>query len=92
MLRLRQTLDGQPAGGWLPDERIAIDAAVKGYTIDAAYAGRIEKTEGSIEAGKVGDLVVLSQDVFTVPPEALATTTSLVTVPGGRMRSSLVVP
>jgi predicted amidohydrolase YtcJ len=85
MLRLRQTLDGKPPGGWLPDERVSIEAAVRGYTIDAAFAGRLEKTEGSLETGKVGDLVILSQDIFAVAPDQLAKTTAVVTVVGGRV-------
>jgi predicted amidohydrolase YtcJ len=85
MLRLRQTLDGKPPGGWLPDERLSIEAAVRGYTLDAAYAGRLEKTEGSLEPGKVGDLVILSQDIFAVPADQLAKTTAIVTMVGGRV-------
>jgi predicted amidohydrolase YtcJ len=85
MLRLRQTLDGKPPGGWLPDERLSIEAAVRGYTLDAAHAGRLEKTEGSLEPGKVGDLVILSQDIFAVPADQLAKTTAIVTMVGGRV-------
>ena len=85
MLRTRQALDGTPAGGWLPDERIAIEQAIEGYTLGAAVAGRRENTEGSIEVGKVADLVILSQDVLTAPPDQLAKTTVLVTIAGGRI-------
>ncbi len=49
MLRTRQTLDGTPAGGWLPAERISIEQAIEGYTLGAAVAGRLEATEGSID-------------------------------------------
>ena len=85
MLRTRQTLQGTPPGGWLPDERITIEQAIEGYTLGAAYAGRLEKTEGSIEPGKVADLIVVSEDVLQAPPDAIASTRVLVTVAGGKV-------
>ena len=85
MLRTRQTLQGTPPGGWLPDERITIEQAIEGYTLGAAYAGRLEKTEGSIEPGKVADLIVVSEDLFQAPSDAIASTRVLVTVAGGKV-------
>ncbi len=87
MLRTRQTLQGTPPGGWLPDERLTLEQAIEGYTMDAAYAGRLETTEGSIEPGKVADLIVLSQDVTTAtaPADAIARTTVVLTVAGGKV-------
>ncbi len=85
MLRTRQTMKGTPAGGWLPAERIAIEQAIEGYTLGAAFAGRLEATEGSIAPGKVADLIVVSDDLLQAPPDALARTRVLVTVVGGRV-------
>ena len=85
MLLARQTLQGTPAGGWLPDERLTIAQAIEGYTLGAAYAGRLEQSEGSIETGKVADLIVLSQDVTTAPPDAIAKTSVLLTIAGGKV-------
>jgi predicted amidohydrolase YtcJ len=85
MLLTRQTLEGAPPGGWLPNERITIEQAIAGYTLEAAVAGRLERTEGSIEVGKVGDLIVLSRDILTAPPDELARTTVLMTVVGGKV-------
>jgi len=80
----RQTTDGQPSGGWLPSERLSLEDAIKGYTLNAAFAGHREKTEGSLEPGKVADLIVLSQDIFKVDPSKIVATKVLLTVVGGK--------
>jgi predicted amidohydrolase YtcJ len=81
----RQTTEGTPAGGWLPQERITLRQAVEAYTLGAAYAGRREKTEGSIEPGKLADFVVVSQDIFEIDPQAIAKTKVVKTIVGGRV-------
>jgi predicted amidohydrolase YtcJ len=85
MLLARQTLDGAPPGGWLPAERLSIEQAIAGYTRDAAIAGRLERTEGSIEPGKVADLILLSDDILAASPDAVAKATVLVTIAGGKV-------
>jgi predicted amidohydrolase YtcJ len=81
----RQTTEGTPAGGWLPQERITLQQAVEGYTLGAAYAGRREKTEGSIEPGKLADFIVVSQDIFEIDSHAIAKTKVVKTIVGGRV-------
>ncbi len=81
----RQTTDGDPSGGWLPKERISLDDAIKAYTLGAAFAGHREKTEGSLEAGKLADLIVLAQDLFKIEPTAIAETEVLLTMVGGKV-------
>ena len=81
----RQTREGDPPGGFVPHERISLESAIKGYTLGAAYAGRREKTEGSIETGKVADLIVLSQDLFKIEPNQIANTEVLLTMVGGKV-------
>jgi predicted amidohydrolase YtcJ len=81
----RQTTEGEPRGGWIPSERISLENAIRGYTINAAFAGHREKTEGSVEVGKVADLIVVSQDVFTVAPREIGKTKVLLTMVGGRV-------
>lgn len=80
----RQTAEGKPAGGWIPSERISLSEAIKGYTLNAAFAGHREKTEGSLEVGKVADFIVLSQDLFKIRPSRIADTTVLLTIVGGK--------
>src|SRR6185369_10773235 len=81
----RQTREGDPPGGFVPHERISLEDAIKGYTLGAAYAGRREKTEGSIEPGKVADLIVLSQDLFKIEPNQISNTEVLLTMVGGKV-------
>jgi predicted amidohydrolase YtcJ len=81
----RQTKEGTPAGGWLPEQRVTLAEAVEAYTLGAAYAGRREKTEGSIEPGKLADLVIVSQNIFEVDPHAIAKTKVVKTIVGGRV-------
>lgn len=81
----RQTTDGEPAGGWLPKERISLEDAIRAYTLGAAFAGHREQTEGSLEPGKLADLIVLSQDFFKIEPTEIGTTEVLLTMVGGRV-------
>jgi len=60
----RQDVTGWPPGGWYPLEVLSREEAVRGFTLDAAYAGFMENSVGSLEAGKRADFVVLDKDVF----------------------------
>jgi predicted amidohydrolase YtcJ len=81
----RQTREATPKEGFVPGERISVADAIRAYTLGAAYAGRREKTEGSIAAGKVADLIIVSQDIFKIDPHDLAKTEVLLTMVGGRV-------
>jgi predicted amidohydrolase YtcJ len=81
----RQTPDGQPPGGWVPDERVTLAQAIEAYTIGAAFAGHREQTEGSLEPDKVADLVVVDQNVFETEPHKIGRTQVLLTLVGGKI-------
>jgi predicted amidohydrolase YtcJ len=81
----RQDADGRPPGGFDPDQRLTRAEALRTMTLDAAYASFAEAEKGSIEVGKLADLVVLSQDILAVPDDALMKTDVLVTVLDGRL-------
>lgn len=81
----RQDFDGRPAGGWLPQHRVSLADAVHAYTLGGAFAMHREKDEGSIEAGKLADLIVVSQDIFDIDPRRIAETKVLLTMVGGRI-------
>ena len=81
----RQTITGQPVGGWFPDERITIEEAIRAYTYGTAYANFEEKTKGSIGVGKLADLTVLSQNLLKIPPADLLKTKVLYTIVNGKV-------
>jgi predicted amidohydrolase YtcJ len=80
----RQTRDGLPPGGWYPGNRITVEAALRHYTRDAAYASFDESRKGTIAAGKYADFVVLSGDILAMAPAELLEARVLLTVMGGR--------
>jgi predicted amidohydrolase YtcJ len=81
----RQTSDGKPAGGFVPSQKLTVAEAVDGYTIDAAYAGHLEKTEGSLETGKVADVIMLDRNIFEVDPHTIDQTKVVLTIVGGKI-------
>lgn len=81
----RQTTEGRPPGGWIPEQRISLADTVKAYTLNAAFAGHREKAEGSLEPGKLADLIVLGEDVFQVPAGRLSKTEVMLTMVGGKV-------
>ena len=81
----RQTLKGEPAGGYEPDEKMTRDQALRSYTLDAAYGAFEEKIKGSIEVGKLADFTVFSQDLMTVPEDQLLSTQISMTIVGGKV-------
>ncbi len=79
----RTTAEGQPPGGWMPEQRVSMETALRLYTSSGAYAQFAEKTLGTIEAGKFADLIVLSNDPFKIKPTELHTLRVLKTVFNG---------
>ncbi len=81
----RQTREGKPEGGWIPGERISLEEAIAGYTLNAAKAEHRDRDEGSLVQGKLADFIIVSQDVFRIPARELWKTTVEKTYVGGRM-------
>jgi predicted amidohydrolase YtcJ len=81
----RQTLDGEPAGGWIPEERVDLETALRAYTINNAFAEGAEDHKGSITAGKLADLVLLDRDLFAIEPAGIKDARVVMTVVGGRV-------
>jgi predicted amidohydrolase YtcJ len=81
----RQDPQGNPRSGWYPEQRMTLDEALRGYTIEAAYAEFAEQVKGSIEKGKLADLVVISKDITKVAPKEILSIKVLKTFVGGRL-------
>jgi len=64
----RRTLDDKNPDGWIPEQKISVEDAIKCYTINSAYASFEENIKGSIEVGKLADLILLSDDILTIDP------------------------
>jgi predicted amidohydrolase YtcJ len=80
----RTDADGKPAGGWLPQEKLTAFEALRGFTLDAAYAGFAETEVGSLEVGKRADFVVLAEDPLAVDPAGLQALTVRATYVDGK--------
>jgi predicted amidohydrolase YtcJ len=81
----RQDPQGKPDGGWYPEQRMTLQEALRGYTIEAAYAEFEEKDKGSIETGKLADLVVISNDPTKVAPKELLRINVVMTFINGKL-------
>jgi predicted amidohydrolase YtcJ len=80
----RTDAEGKPVGGWMPQEKLTAFEALRGFTLDAAYAGFAEREVGSLERGKRADFVVLAEDPLGISPERLRTLTVRATYVDGK--------
>jgi predicted amidohydrolase YtcJ len=81
----RATLDGKNPNGWFPEQKLTVAESVEAYTMGSAYAEFQEKEKGSITAGKLADMVLLSDDIFTIAPENIQYVKVLKTIVGGKI-------
>jgi predicted amidohydrolase YtcJ len=81
----RRTLDDNNPDGWIPEQKISVEEAIKCYTINNAYAAFEEDRLGSIEAGKFADLVVLDKDILTIDPAEIKDTKVILTIFDGEI-------
>ena len=64
----RRTLDDKNPNGWIPEQKISVEDAIKCYTLNSAYASFEENIKGTIETGKLADLIILDEDILTIDP------------------------
>ena len=81
----RRTVDGKNPDGWIPEQKISIDEAIKCYTLNSAYAEFEENEKGSIQPGKYADFVVLSDDLLKIDPVKIKDVKVEMTVEGGKI-------
>jgi predicted amidohydrolase YtcJ len=80
----RETLDGKNLQGWFPEQKLTVAEAIEAYTMGSAYAEFQDKDKGSITPGKLADMVLLSDDIFSIAPEEISKVKILRTIVGGR--------
>ncbi|WP_025413446.1 amidohydrolase [Gemmatirosa kalamazoonensis] len=81
----RRTLDDKHPGGWVPEQKIGVEDALRAYTAGSAYAGFAEGDLGRLERGRLADFVVVDRDLTRVPPETIRDAQVLMTIVGGRV-------
>jgi len=81
----RATLDGKNRNGWFPEQKLTVPETIEAYTMGSAYAEFQEKEKGSITPGKLADLVLLSDDIFSIPQEKIRDVQVLKTIVGGKI-------
>lgn len=81
----RQDNDGNPSGGWYPEQKLSRRDAIKMYTINAAYAAFEEDIKGSLTPGKLADITVVSKDILSIPEREIVSTEVLMTIVGGKI-------
>ena len=80
----RRTLDDKNPGGWIPEQKITVEEALRAYTRDAAYAEFAEKEKGTLAPGLLADFVILDRDLTRIQPETIRDTKVVMTVVGGK--------
>jgi predicted amidohydrolase YtcJ len=81
----RRTLDDAHPGGWVPEQRITVEEALRAYTVDGAYAAFEERDKGSLERGKLADMVLIDRDLTRIPADRIREATVVMTVVGGKI-------
>jgi predicted amidohydrolase YtcJ len=80
----RRTIDEKNPGGWVPEQKISVEEALRAYTASAAYASFDEDRTGTLAVGRAADLVMLDRNILEIPPEEIRNTKVLLTIVGGR--------
>ena len=81
----RQTVDGKPAGGWFPEQRLDLETSLRSYTVNNAWAEGEEASKGSLSVGKLADLVIIDRDLFAIPTTQIKDAKVFLTMVGGRV-------
>ena len=84
----RKDTKGKPENGWLPEEKVTVEEAIKIYTINSAYSAFEEDIKGTIAEGKLADMVIVNKDPFKTNPEQLMHIEVEKTIVGGKVRYS----
>ena len=86
----RRTIDGKNPKGWIPEQKVTVEEALRAYTSTNAWAMFAESSVGRIAPGMLADIVVLSDDLFTIPPEKIESVTVETTIFDGKIIYSVI--
>jgi predicted amidohydrolase YtcJ len=81
----RETLDGKHPGGWVPEQKITVEEALRAYTTGGAYASFEERQKGTIERGKLADFALIDRDITRIPPDQIRDAHVVMTIVGGKI-------
>lgn len=81
----RRTLDGKNPTGWIAEQKISVEEAVRAYTVGSAYAEFQDRVKGSITPGKLADLVMLSRDIYKIDSKEIEKVKVVLTIVDGRI-------
>lgn len=81
----RQTVDGRHPHGWVPEQKISLDEAIRAYTLGSALAEFTESSKGTITPGKLADLVVLDRDIYALEASGIDEARVVMTILGGKI-------
>lgn len=81
----RKGLKGKPEGGWMPEQKLTVEEAVYGFTMGGAFASFEDKIKGSIEEGKLADMVILSENIFKISEDEIKDVKIDMTIFGGKV-------
>ena len=81
----RRTLDGKNPQGWIPEQKITVEEAVRAYTVGSAYAEFTDDVKGTLAPGKLADMVILDRDIFKIDPVDIEHARVMMTIMGGRV-------
>ena len=81
----RETVDGKNPNGWIPEQKISLEDAIKCYTLNSAYAAFQENVKGSLTEGKLADFIVLDKNLFLISPDEIKNAKVLMTVFDGNI-------
>ncbi len=81
----RRTLDDANPDGWVPEQKITVEEALKAYTAEGAFASFEESEKGMLKPGMLADLVLIDRDLTAVAPETIRDAKVLLTIVGGRV-------
>ena len=80
----RRTLDGKNPNGWIPEQKISVEEAVRAYTVGSAYAEFTDDVKGTLAPGKLADIVIIDRDIFKIDPVEIEKAKVTMTIMDGR--------